>query len=329
MASGLKDKGSYNIADIIGLTPFGEPYTEDDERNELQKIYDSVKQIHIPVWEDVVGGRVVFLPGSGARAQKISELFSHREVHGAERGIVAYTGTIDDIPVLTMASGMGSGQTEIIGLELMRAMRHKGGAIIRYGSVGALKPVPTVRVGDLLLAKWAFCADSSFAWMTDEQIASGNRVELDVGTIMYLEAALHDAGYLWQTLNPEAALRYHEGGTQSKALLYAQEMCLGPRGRNFARLKRAYEAFPELDGTEMETALLYTIGNRLIYLVNKFESRTPFFVGSLNFFIGDSDNSFHPESAVREKAEQNLINTVPYVARHMYPAVKAIPPREF
>jgi uridine phosphorylase len=328
----------FDIADLVGISPVEGEYTEEDERKELQLFYDNVGQYHIPVWEGIVGGRVVFLPGSDVRAEMISEHFSQKQTHGAERGIKAYSGTIDDIPVLTIASGMGSGQTEIIALELMRAMVNKGGAIIRYGSMGALKPVPTVRVGDLLIAKWAVTADSSFAWMTDNEIARGARVEISVDVIQCLQNALDAAGFasgaydagcssVTDFVRPESGVVYHTGGIHSKALLYAQEIGLGPRRKHFERMKRVFEQDPGLYGSEMETALLYTIARRMNYLMEKYEGRVPLLVGSLGFFIGDSEHPFHPDPEVRKTAERGLVSTVPYVARKLYDDVRLIQPR--
>ncbi|MFA6888318.1 MAG: hypothetical protein WC254_02370 [Candidatus Woesearchaeota archaeon] len=314
---------TYSVADIVGATPIG-IISEDDEQEELQRFYDRVGQNHIPCWEDIVGGRVVFLPGSDVRAKMISKFFSNTEVHGAERGIRAYTGTIDDIPVMTIASGMGSGQLEIIGTEVMRAMLNKGGAVIRYGSMGALKPVPIVKVADLLIAEWALGADSSFAWMTDEQIKGGARIETDISVIMSLQNALFEAGYSRSPRRGDSPV-FHSGGIQSKALLYAQEIGVGPRGKYFERIKKIYEQIPDLYGSEMETALLYTIAARLNYLTEKYEGRRPILAGSINFFIGDSDHPFHPDAKVRRSAEKGLVKTVPYVARHMYNLVKEIP----
>ncbi len=297
------------------------------EQRELERFYDRVGQNHIPFWEDVVGGRVIFLPGSDARAAKISELFYERQVHGAERGIHAYTGTIDGVDVGAIASGMGSGQTEIIALELMRAMVKDSGAIIRYGSQGALKQKPLVQTGDILLATHAIPADLSFAHMTHQQLHEGYVPEISPEFDSHLVSALQECGYVQgdNEQRTDFVPRYHIGGIQSKGLLYAQEIGIGPRAHYFAHVKEHLESIPDLFGSEMETALLYTLAARLNFLLETCEQRRGILAGSLNFFIGDSDNPFHPDAAVRERAEQNLIDTVPYVARHAYAAVKQIP----
>lgn len=297
------------------------------EHDELHRFYTRVGQFHIPVWEDIVGGRVVFLPGSNARAEKISRLFSKREVHGAERGIIAYTGTIDKVPVLAMSSGMGSGQIEIIALELMRAMVEKGGAIIRYGSQGALKPLPLVQTGDILLATYAIPADSSFAYMTHQQVQQNYIPTMSQELHTGLVSALQECGYMQgdNTARTDTIPRFHIGGIHSKGLLYAQEIGVGPRGVYFEEVRGYLETISDLFGSEMETALLYTIAGRLNYLIEKFEhGRRPILAGSLNFFIGDSDNPFHPDAVTRERAESNLIDTVPSVARNAYAAVQRI-----
>ncbi len=319
----MAGKIDYPIRGLVGLVDIPS-FPESDE---LQRFYARVGQFHIPVWEDIVGGRVVFLPGSDARAEKISRLFSKREVHSAERGIIAYTGTIDKVPVLAMSSGIGSGQVEIIALELMRAMVEKGGAIIRYGSQGALKPLPLVQTGDILLATYAIPADSSFAYMTHQQLQQGDIPTMSQELHNGLVSALQECGYMQgdNTARTNTTPRFHIGGIHSKGLLYAQEIGVGPRAAHFEQVRSYLETIPNLFGSEMETALLYTMAAWVNYLTEKFEyGRKPILAGSLNFFIGDSDNPFHPDAVVRGIAETNLIDTVPYVARNAYAAVQRI-----
>lgn len=322
----VKPKLPLSIADLIGFTNLEYKL---DEKEELQRYYNVIGQNHIPVWKEILEGRVVFFPGSDARAQKIAEQFSNWEKHGAERGITGYSGYLGDVPVFAIASGMGSGQVEIMQNELMRAMLAGAGVIIRYGSQGALKPLPTVKTGDLLLASFAVPADLSFMYMTDEQIQAGYMPEISPELLTPLAEALKDSGYLFGSENErrdnkDERPRFHVGGIHSKGLLYAQEFCVGPRGAHFERVKQLLEKTPGIYGSEMETALMYTLAERLNYLLEKFEKRHSALVGSINFFIGDSEHPFHPDASVRQKAENNFVGTVTHVAKYAYKAMKKI-----
>ena len=300
---------------VISHEPITFPINEEEE---LERFYGRIGQYHIPFWENEIKDRVVFFPGSVKRAEKIKKYFSDTIEHGAERGIVGYTGNIDNIPVCTIASGMGSGQVEIMMFELLRA---GAGAVIRYGSQGALKPF--VRTGDLLLAEYAIPADSSFAHMTDEQMKQRHLPRITPELLQPMITALEESGYIHGNEEKNDTQRFYVGGIHSKGLLYAQEIGIGPRSGEYEVIKKMLEKRPGVIGSEMETSLMYTIAERLNYLLERHDQANKrVMVGSINFFIGDFEHPFHPDENVRRMAEEKMLSTVPNVARHAYEAVR-------
>ncbi|MFH1285538.1 MAG: hypothetical protein ABIH99_03060 [Candidatus Micrarchaeota archaeon] len=302
------------------------------EEEQITRFLGRVRGYHIPFTREggEVENHVVFITGSTSRAKKISELFENVKMHKhKERGSVGYTGFIrwkgERVPVASIASGMGSGQIEIVVAELIAA---NPAAIIRYGSCGALKG--HLKVGDLVIATFAVPCDSSFAWMTDEEVKRFYAPTMNSELVGPISRGLRTSGYTREEdERANGKPKYFFGGIQSKALLYAQEIGVGPRALHFWEVKKKLEDIPSLLASEMETALLYTMGryyNGLIYKIEapQMARAKKILFGSVNFLIGDYSQPFVEDAKVKKKIENKLIKTVPNVAGEVYSVVREL-----
>ena len=103
--------------------------------------------------------KVVLMPGDPLRAEHLAMNYLEKaRLVNEVRGMLAYTGTYDGVPVSVMGSGMGVPSMAIYAHELFE---HYGvQAIIRTGTTGAL--APEVKLRDVIFAQ-AACTDSNFA----------------------------------------------------------------------------------------------------------------------------------------------------------------------
>ncbi len=103
--------------------------------------------------------KVVLMPGDPLRAKHVAENYlEDARLVNEVRGMLAFTGTYDGMPVSVMGSGMGVPSIAIYAHELFN---HYGvQAIIRTGTTGAL--APEVKLRDVIFAQ-AACTDSNFA----------------------------------------------------------------------------------------------------------------------------------------------------------------------
>jgi len=107
--------------------------------------------------EDIA--ETVIMPGDPLRAKRIAEKYLKNVVQvNSIRNMLAYTGEFEGKRVTVFASGMGIPSIGIYAYELFHFYHVK--RIIRVGSCGSL--MPSVRVGDVLLAKSA-TTNSNFA----------------------------------------------------------------------------------------------------------------------------------------------------------------------
>ncbi|MBW2999647.1 hypothetical protein KY339_03155 [Candidatus Woesearchaeota archaeon] len=293
-------------------------------KEQLKRIKERIESYHIPFSEADIANRVIFLPGSQKRAEKIRGFFTDSKEFSGERDIVGYSGIIKkdngDIPVAVIASGMGSGQIEIILWELIRA---GAGAVIRYGSCGALKPY--TKVGDLAVGIESVPSDSSFAYMTDEQIKSGFWPPASDELLFPITRGLEDSGYInaHKSNVGQEKKGFYVGAIHSKALLYAQEIGIGPRAHFFDALKKELEEHGEIIASEMETSLLFAVVhyyNSVLFsaLSSKKAYEKKVLVSSINFFIGDINHPYELDPAKRKEAQEKLTATVPNIAKEVY-----------
>lgn len=95
---------------------------------------------------------LVIMPGDPKRAERIAKT----RMEGARlvsdvRGIGAWTGTVDGVPVTAMASGMGVPSLSIYATELFTQYGVK--RIVRVGTCGGISP--KVKVSDVIIASAA------------------------------------------------------------------------------------------------------------------------------------------------------------------------------
>lgn len=102
----------------------------------------------------------VLMPGDPKRAQRMAEtLMPDATIVSEVRGNNCYTGEVNGKPLSIMASGMGIPTLTIYATELFRDYDVR--RIIRVGTAGAM--VPTVRVGDVVIATGAHTDSSAVA----------------------------------------------------------------------------------------------------------------------------------------------------------------------
>ncbi|MEF9984827.1 MAG: purine-nucleoside phosphorylase [Malacoplasma sp.] len=103
--------------------------------------------------------RVVLMPGDPLRAKWIAENFLKDIVLVNDvRGMLAYTGTYNNVKVSIMGHGMGIPSIGIYSYELFKFFDVD--CILRIGSAGAYNN--SIKLGDLLLVKDAY-SDSTYA----------------------------------------------------------------------------------------------------------------------------------------------------------------------
>lgn len=120
------------------------------------------------------GGRVVFLPGSTARAARIAEHFTDRRDHPSERGHTVHVGRlrsdVGPVDVASVSTGMGCPSLGIVVTELVELGLRR---FVRVGSAGALRP--EVAVGHVVIGSAAVRdegASNAFAPLEFPAVAS-------------------------------------------------------------------------------------------------------------------------------------------------------------
>ena len=177
-------------------------------------------QYHIHLKKGDVG-RYVILPGDPGRCELIARYFENPKFISQNREYRTYTGTIDNVPVSVVSTGIGGASASIAMEELI----HVGAdTFIRVGTAGGIRK--DILGGDLI--EWPAVPDFSVA-----------------------EALKNAAEGL--------GLRYHMGVVQCKDSFYGQHdpdsMPVS------AELKYKWEAWKRLGATcsEMESAALFTV----------------------------------------------------------------------
>jgi DeoD family purine-nucleoside phosphorylase len=113
----------------------------------------------------------VLLPGDPGRALVLAQsLLAEPRMFNHNRGLWGYTGAAaDGRPLTIQATGMGGPSAAIVLAELIELGARRA---IRVGTCGAL--APSLRLGDLVIAREAICADG-----TSRALGAGERVAAD------------------------------------------------------------------------------------------------------------------------------------------------------
>ena len=191
------------------------------------------------------GGRVLFLPGSPARARSLAERFEDHRVVESPRGHDVHLGLLrrdgEAVDVGVVSSGMGCPSVGIIVTELLEMGVRR---ILRVGSAGSLQP-DRVRTGHVVVATGAVRdegASDAYAPRDFPAVAAPAWV-----------AALRRAG---AALPPEAL---HLGVVHSKDSFYGREFGRGPMAEANREYLRVLEGLGVL-ASEMEASHLFVLG---------------------------------------------------------------------
>lgn len=194
------------------------------------------------------GGRVLFLPGSPDRAERIAERFEDRREFPSARGHDVFTGVLvngdEPVHVGCVSTGMGCPSagivvTELVGLGVRR--------LIRIGSAGGLQP--EIRVGDVVIATGGVrdeSASNAFAPLEFPAVASWRML-----------VALEAAG---RALLDRAQI--HLGVVHSKDSLHGREFGAGPLAEENERYMATLRALG-CAATEMEASHLFVLAHAL------------------------------------------------------------------
>lgn len=215
----------------------------------------SEMQHHLRITNDDMAGngglgRYVLIPGSPSRARVIWELFDER---GREiitpRHNDSYLGRIKAgdalIDVAAVSSGMGTGSTEIITRELIRAGARR---LIRVGTSGAVRH-REVRVGSFVVATGAIRDDAT----SDHYMPKPYPAAAHPDVVAALCRAAARQGLAGRTFR---------GVIQTKASLYARAVFEGPLGDEHRAFKDTMMRAGVL-ASEMESSTLFVMSSCL------------------------------------------------------------------
>lgn len=189
---------------------------------------------HIGVKRGEVGGYVL-LPGDRDRVRRIAKHLRRARLVKENREYVSMTGTLEDVAVTVMSSGMGS-PAVAIGVEELRTVGVH--TIIRVGTTGAIGPGP--RLGDSIIALGAVRSEGT----------SSSYVDLSYPAVADLDVveALRRAAR-------EAQAPHHVGIIESSDAYYAGDW-LGEAALPHAEAMRRAGVL----AIEMEASALFTVG---------------------------------------------------------------------
>lgn len=176
----------------------------------------------------------ILLPGDPLRAKWIAENFLENPIcYNTQRGMLGYTGTYKDVRVSVQGTGMGLPSFQIYAHELIN---HYGVTkLIRVGSAGSYQD--HVKINDLILAMSA-STDSSI-----NRRKFGAADFAPTATFPLFNKAVKELESKGQ--------KFHAGNILSTDIFYDQDP-------DYFKKWSAYNVL----GVEMETAALYTFGNR-------------------------------------------------------------------
>jgi uridine phosphorylase len=169
-------------------------------------------------------GRYVLFPGDPSRAERIAARFVDRQTVGNPRGHTAHIGALigEDgvkVDVMAIASGMGTGSTEVILHELLSVGARR---VLRVGSCGAM--VDGVRPGGVVIVTGAVRDEAT----THHYAPAGYPAVASPDCVAAMTAGAAAAGleaWTWRGL------------CHTKDSLYAREFGHGPNGAENLRYK--------------------------------------------------------------------------------------------
>lgn len=265
-------------------------------------------------------GRVVLLPGSPGRAERVAERLEAVEVRRHPRGHHVFLGkappppkrgaprassaqtTVESafdtgVDIAVVPTGMGAPSTEIIVTELLRLGARE---LLRIGTAGSIQP--WVKVGDFVIASAAVRDEST----TRDLLPPEFPALASLAWVRSLEEAARATGYTERT---------HTGSVHTKASLYAREFEAGPLAAEHRRYKELLVRARVL-ASEMEAAALFVLAGLPLDGSPPLASH-PVNAGALLAVVGDVEQGFAPK-AVIEATESGLIElALAAAARHV------------
>lgn len=237
-------------------------------------------------------GRYIFLTGSDARAQQISEQFNDLEILYHPRHHNLYLGTLKKgqkkIDVATISTGMGGPSTDIIVNELILL---GGRRFLRIGTAGSLQP-RQVKVGDIVIATGAVRDDkASWDYVPREYPA--------LASFDYLKAAEYARDVLPKTI------KLHSGIVHSKSSLFAREYhfsCLPDNEDYMHCLQKA-----GVLASEMECAQLFILSSLMNAKLIKKALFPTISCGAILAIIGDKTAFSSQEKRINTVIEQCIM----------------------
>lgn len=188
-----------------------------------------MKQPHILCRKEDVAPRVL-LPGDPARVLRVAEMMDEVREVAYNREFRTITGNYRDTPITVTSTGIG-GASAAIALEELIACG--GRAFIRIGSAGACQP--EIGIGDLILPQAAVREDGASRMYAPDSYPAAADFQL----LSLLEYHCRKAGY-----------PFHVGLGRSHDSFYVDD----------EQERMAYWNRCGVLGSDMETALLFTVG---------------------------------------------------------------------
>jgi uridine phosphorylase len=182
----------------------------------------------------------VLLVGDPGRVAKVASRFDRVELERSHREITTATGSLGEMRLSVMSTGMGTDNVEIVLAEAMEITR--AATFLRIGSSGALQP--EIELGDLVISTAAVRLENTTSFYVHE----GYPAVAHRDVVWALEAACLQLGH-----------RYHVGVTATASGFYA------PQGRAMRTLPVRYPDLAEelrrqrVANLEMESSALFVL----------------------------------------------------------------------
>ncbi len=220
----------------------------------------------------------VLLVGDPGRAERAAKLLDSVRLERRNREYVAVTGSLGNLEVTILGTGIGSDNTEIAIVELLRCQPRP--TLIRVGSCGSLKP--EVGLTELVISTGAVRLESTSLAFVEEGYPAFAHHEVVLALISAAE---------------ERGSKYHTGVTATAAGFYGwQGRTNGPLETRFPDMVERLQRM-KVTNLEMETSTLFTLatlaGLRSGTVCTVFANRTR------NAFIDPKDKAAAEEDALR------------------------------
>ncbi len=167
----------------------------------MPTVYSPNEEFHLKIKPGDVGEYVI-LPGDPGRCEHIAQLFDDSHKVAANREFITYTGTLDDVKVSVVSTGIGGPSAAIALEELIHCGAH---TFIRVGTSGGIQP--EVLSGDLVIATSAVRMDGTGT---------------EYAPIEYPAVAHFDVIHALQYAASASGQRFHIGVVQCKDSFYGQ-----------------------------------------------------------------------------------------------------------